>query len=112
MSLPFPAPRLSRSCSCIPDKPLCSDPLCKKIAHLSAPHLRTSLRHNVHSAVSVFQNLLYGLFHGVGLFVQIKTVAQHHGRRQYRGDRIGDILTGDIRCGAVTRLIKAEFRII
>ena len=39
-------------------------------------------------------------------------IVQAEDELQMAADAIKDILTGDIRCGAVTRLIKAEFRII
>ena len=65
----------------------------------TAAHLPAALGHNVRCPPALCQNLLHGILNGLGLPVQVKAVAQHHGGAQNRSDGICHILSRNIRGG-------------
>ena len=62
---------------------------------------------DVRSAVTGVDNLLNGLLYAGRLLGQTQRIAEHHRHAEGGGHRVGDALTGDVRGGAVNRLIES-----
>jgi hypothetical protein len=78
-----------------------------RVAHRLRTHDGFAFDGNIRSAHALPECCAHGGFDARGNVGARKRMPEHHGDRQDHSERVGAILSGDVRCCPVDRLVEA-----
>src|SRR5260370_16749685 len=76
------------------------------VANLAGRHFFHAGLHDVAGAQPGIEHKFHRLVDEIGLFGEVEGIAQHHREGEHAGERVGDVLAGDVGRAAVDGLVE------